>query len=451
MPAKRPAATDPELVLILGAARSGTTLLRSLLDAHPAIGSPAEAGLPALIGHARRVWATVCASDDPNPTDPLMLVPPNTGAPPPPLPAHAEAAIRQSALTIMRYYCRHEGKTIYCDKSLDSGQHLAAVYRSFPRTKVIIVVRHVMDTIASGVEASPWGFGAYGYTPFVYASPENTVLALARYWEAHVSTALRWQEAHGGTCHPLKYEDLVTHPTAVLADLFRFLEVDPDMGVLQRAFERYSPHSGPGDYKLGFTRFIDPSSIGLGKRVPVGMIPPPLLDRINELFGQLGYQRLTSTWNAEPKPVRSASVATRRELAELMATMTGGEWPYDADRLAILADDDAELRWVLQPRTGTLLRGDGDVDVVITGAAEDLAKLLRNETNIGLLTRSGRIRQVRDGEHSQLSIETAKMLQCIVSRLGVCSGHATIAAQPNGTPSIPTEAPALGARSTPTT
>jgi hypothetical protein len=54
---------SPELVLILGAARSGTTLLRSLLDAHPDIGCPAEAALPQLISHTRRVWATVCSSE----------------------------------------------------------------------------------------------------------------------------------------------------------------------------------------------------------------------------------------------------------------------------------------------------------------------------------------------------------------------------------------------------
>ena len=50
-----------QLGLIVGAARSGTTLLRLLLDAHREIGCPAEAGLPGLMSHMLRVWGTIDA------------------------------------------------------------------------------------------------------------------------------------------------------------------------------------------------------------------------------------------------------------------------------------------------------------------------------------------------------------------------------------------------------
>jgi hypothetical protein len=53
--------TEPGLALVVGAARSGTTLLRLILDAHPEIGCPAEAGLPALMAHMVGVWMTVQA------------------------------------------------------------------------------------------------------------------------------------------------------------------------------------------------------------------------------------------------------------------------------------------------------------------------------------------------------------------------------------------------------
>ncbi len=51
-----------------------------------------------------------------------------------------------------------------------------------------------MDTVASGIEASPWGFQAYGYAPYVQASPHNSVAALANYWLAHVTAAIEWEE-----------------------------------------------------------------------------------------------------------------------------------------------------------------------------------------------------------------------------------------------------------------
>jgi hypothetical protein len=55
---------EPErqpLALIVGAARSGTTLLRLTLDAHPEIGCPAEAGVPGLMAHMAQLWMTVDA------------------------------------------------------------------------------------------------------------------------------------------------------------------------------------------------------------------------------------------------------------------------------------------------------------------------------------------------------------------------------------------------------
>jgi hypothetical protein len=95
-----------------------------------------------------------------------------------------------------------------------------------------------------------------------------TVLALARYWEMQVSLALKWQKQHPYACHRLRYEDLVRDPERILGELFAFLSVEPDMTVLTRAFARYDPRSGPGDYKLAFTHAVSTASIGRGKHVP---------------------------------------------------------------------------------------------------------------------------------------------------------------------------------------
>jgi hypothetical protein len=275
-----------------------------------------------------------------------------------------------------------------------------------------------MDTIASGVEASPWGFNAFGYAPFVYSSPDNTVMALARYWEMQVSLALAWQASNPQSCIRVRYEDLVRNPEATLTEVFRFVNVTPDMSVLARAFGQFNPASGPGDYKLAFTGEITTASIGRGKQVPVAMIPPPLRERLNELLEQLGYSPLTDGWNVEPRADSSACAEVRSQLTGLMAWSPDGDWDYDIDQVAVVADDDPELRWIIDPRAGIIRQGDGDVDLVLTGASEDLARLIEGEENPGVLLRSGRIRSVTAAREHEPLIHSPGLISSLIKHLG---------------------------------
>jgi hypothetical protein len=413
---------NPELVLVLGAARSGTTLLRSLLDAHPDIGCPAEAGVPNLINHLHMVWDIVCSSRDPAdataPRDPVRDN--QKQAPRSDLPTEAQDTIRGQVMGIMRYYCGRDAKGIYCDKSLDNVQHVALVDHVFPGTKCIVMVRQVMDTIASGLEASPWGFDAFGYRPFVEVTPENTVHALARYWENQVSQALAWRDAHGERCHVIRYEDLVTDPESVLGRLFEFLGVAEDLSVIERSFEAFTNASGPGDYKIGSTRGLSADSIGRGKRVPIARIPPPVLERINGLLAKLGYPQMGENWSVEPNSDATASKETQDELERLLSSIASDDWDFAIDTVGIVADD-VDLRWVIAPASATVRRGDGDVDLVVAGAAEDLVRLITGG-NAGALLRSGRIRHVVADPELGSRIDIFGLLDSLARRLGGSAG-----------------------------
>jgi hypothetical protein len=118
-------------------------------------------------------------------------------------------------LAAIRNYCYRKNKRLYVDKSLDSVYYLELVRLLFPNMKCILAVRHVMDTIASGIEASPWGFQAYGYAPYVQRFPGNSVAALASYWLDHVTQALEWEKQHPKLCLRVRYEDLVTSPPSL--------------------------------------------------------------------------------------------------------------------------------------------------------------------------------------------------------------------------------------------
>jgi signal recognition particle subunit SEC65 len=273
-----------------------------------------------------------------------------------------------------------------------------------------------MDTIASGLEASPWGFDAFGYRPFVQATPENSVHALARYWEVQVSQAVAWRDDHADTCFVIRYEDLVYEPAATVTGLFGFLEVDVDLAVTERGFEKYSAASGPGDYKLAFTRAIDSSSVGRGKRVPIRLIAPPLLERINEVLAKLGYSEIGESWNFEPKRETTAADAARAELRRLMSVVRPGEWTSEVERIGIIADDDVNLRWVVAPGLPSVSAGDGDVDLVIAGATEDLIRMIKG-ANIGALLREGVVRQMAADPDVDVGLDIPMILTALVQRL----------------------------------
>ena len=426
----------PELTLLVGAARSGTTLTRLLLDAHPEIGCPSEAGIPALLSHLARAWSMVNADDtahaeqrDPGGGGgegdaPARWDETDAGASEPEadstdglrLPKGGQDWAVTTVQQAMGEYCERTAKRIYCDKSLDSVHHLRLVHELFPQTRVVLLFRHVMDTVASGVEASPWGFQAYGYAPYVQALPGNSVAALASYWLDHVTAALSWEKVHPETCHRVRYEDLVAAPERIVAEIQRFLGVAEDLSVLRTAFER--PPSGPGDYKVEHTSRVHAASIGHGKRVPVSMLPIPLLKALNEQLEDLGYPPLDNGWNMAERPIDGRGLGLwASRLAERMSSARVEEGWTDLGSFAVIAEDHHALRWVIDPSAETIEHGDGDVEAVLTGTAEDLGLALSGEENLGVLVRSGRLRYVVPGDQQADRQDMMRQLNAMVTLL----------------------------------
>lgn len=405
------------LALIVGAPRSGTTLTRVMLDAHPEIGCPSEAGLPALMAHLAKVWWTVNAEQAPaemqgdpgarvevgEPHSPRLEASPKAhvdkskgqDAPDLPLamPERAREWIVRTVEEPMAEYCAREGSAIYCDKSLDSVFHLSLVYELFPDARILLLFRHVMDTVVSGIEASPWGFNAYGYAPYVQAWPGNTVAALASYWLDHVEAALSWEKQHPECCHRVRYEDLVRQPEKTVAEIERFVGVSEDLSILRRAFSG-EPARGPGDYKVDYTTQVHAAAIGRGKRAPVSLLPPSLLKALNEKLEALGYDVLDHRWNMTERAVDGEG---RGMWAQRLTELMGGiriAHASDVGSFAVVAEDHQALRWVVDPLTGTVQQGDGEVTGVVIGTAADLVLMLTGEENLGVLLRSGRVRHL---------------------------------------------------------
>jgi hypothetical protein len=276
-------------VFILTASRSGSTLLRFILDSHPEFACPPETNITSMCAQIARTWDIIenASADSSRPVDDEA-----------PLSPEAIAAIRDSVDRVYGHYLRRRDKQRWCDKSLDSQQHAELMTKVYPEAKFICLYRHCMDVIASGVEACPWGLHRFGFDPFVAQNPGNSVAAIGSYWLTTVRAMLAFEEKHPESCHRVRYEDLVSSPERSAAEILSFLGAEQVAGLTTHCFG--SPHdgNGPGDEKIWFTREVTADSLGRGLRVPAEALPPQTRQGVNGALEKLGYRLVDDEWNA---------------------------------------------------------------------------------------------------------------------------------------------------------
>ncbi len=152
--------------------------------------------------------------------------------------------------------------------------------------------------------------------------------------------------------------------------------------------------------------------------MPVTMLPRSLLKALNEQLEALGYEPLDRGWNAAERSVDGGGRGLWAErLFKLMAKMQLAQRETDLGVFAVVAEDHRELRWVIDTSARTVTQGDGDVESVLTGTAEDLVLLLTGEENFGVLLRSGRVRHVVADEEQLTPREQMAELQAIARLL----------------------------------
>jgi hypothetical protein len=281
---------DPVFVMCM--ARSGSTLLRLILDSHPELACPPETGLPGLCAQLTILWSLIEGA-------PLA---PGRGDNPPVVPETAVDRVRAIANEMLHAYLARRGRRVYCDKTLGSAQYSELLHRVWPTARYVCLYRHPMDFIHSALEATPWGLSGYGFEQYAAGSPGNGVFSLARYWSDNAAAILQLEELMPGQCFRVRYEDLVSAPEEVTAAVFDFLGVSPAPGISKQCFEAEHERFGPADHKIWHTSAITADSIGSGTAVPAGLIPPGLAASINEQLDRLGYLKIDETWGTPAMP-----------------------------------------------------------------------------------------------------------------------------------------------------
>ena len=214
----------PPAPFIVGVPRSGTTLLRLQLDAHPELAIPPETG-----------FGELAARFDGRPVTPTVLLDAITE-----LPTWRDLHVERDALAAAfqehprfdlgaglrayyRLYAAAHRKDRYGDKTPGHTAHMDVLARTLPEARFIHIIRDGRDVAASLRGLS-------------FAPGDGGIAAIAAEWR---DTLWRVRRAAARLPHyvEVRYERLVAEPEAVLRELCDFLELSFDAAMLQ-AHER---------------------------------------------------------------------------------------------------------------------------------------------------------------------------------------------------------------------
>jgi hypothetical protein len=225
---------DP-MPVIIGAPRSGTTLLRFMVDGHPSIAIPPETGFlaaPALfdcdLGTAIEFYRI------------LTTFPPDA-------PAWQDFGLAagdfwnelqhlkpfdqsEGFRVFYRLYAKKQNKPRYGDKTAIYSEHVARIKSILPEAHFVHIIRDGRDASLS--------------LRRMWFAPGQDIRTLALYWQQMVRKA-RDAGRRSGAYLEISYEDLVRNPQPVLETVCRFIEIQFDAAMLrywERTPERLKEH-----------------------------------------------------------------------------------------------------------------------------------------------------------------------------------------------------------------
>jgi LPS sulfotransferase NodH len=266
-------------LIVLGVSRSGTTLLRVILDRSPGIAIPDESFFVPLLArrHGRRV-------DPARFLDDLSRIPTLAawGIAPGVVEPRLRAGIGtgEAIAAVFEAYAEKAGKPRWGDKTPMYMRHLGLLERLFPRAQYVHLIRDGRDAAVSFLEMPA---GTYTRT---WAHPD-TAAEFACLWRTEVAAA----RALGRRVSPsryleIRYEELVAEPESVVAGVCAFagLPYEPAMTDYREAVDvSAKPHQ---------QRLLQPPTTGVRDwRAELSATDVRAFEAIaGELLAELGYE-----------------------------------------------------------------------------------------------------------------------------------------------------------------
>ncbi len=268
-------------IVILGAPRSGTTLLRRILDAHSNIACPPETYL--LSAAARFLHEEEFAQGL---RIGVLFGLGYAGFEE----AEVLARLRRFAFEFFEEHADKAGKTRWAEKTAFDAFHVAAIRRLCQgHVRFVCLHRHGLDVACSlGDLVAKTG----GYV-------EELHRYLVRYPEPHQAFAHAWVDAASAiedlaeqddAALSLRYEALTSDPEGTVRQLLEFLGEPWEDGLLERALGD-AQSVGFGDWKTFSKGSVDASSVERWKTLPRAT-QQQLAGICNPLLERLGYDAI---------------------------------------------------------------------------------------------------------------------------------------------------------------
>jgi Sulfotransferase family len=180
-------------IFVVGTMRSGSTLLRLVLDSHPRIAIGEETGFMGALSatkaipnwrYGREWYGRLGWSED-----------------------ELDARLREFYAGMFSRYAERQGKARWGDKTPFHSWHMAQMAQVFPDAVFVAIARHPGAVVASLKKRFHWD-----------------VVEAARYWEStNVEVLCRGVELGASRFALLRYEDLVAFPGRTLRELIDWL------------------------------------------------------------------------------------------------------------------------------------------------------------------------------------------------------------------------------------
>lgn len=282
-------------IVVLGAPRTGTTLLRRLLNGHPDICCPGETFLLASAARFLRpdyvsegieygVLGGLAAAGIPR--------------------DQVRAALRGLVESFFRQLAARAGKPRWASKTAIDAFYLPEVEQLMAgHARFVCIVRHGLDTALSLKDLCDANETYIREIHAYVARNPRPLVAFAELWADVTGGLLDLAARRAGESLLVRYEDLVAQPQSTLNRLAAFLELAP--GSLAATSLCEDAPSGLGDWKTYGKPAIEASSVGRWRTLAPATLAlvAPL---VNPVLARAGYEPVS----AGPAP--DADQAMRR-------------------------------------------------------------------------------------------------------------------------------------------